>query len=427
MKRLLLLALLMVPFLAFAQEQQGAKQTYSIEIDAKSLTPVQTDALSGVAIDKIGRDSSQRPCARIKMHINRMTRKEIDQLIVKPIGGNIEVMKKVVAAEGNGLIIELTAKQPTRFYLHHDKYGDSNEVSLNLEGNKEYRINAQLNYLHTIFVGSNTVNADVYIDDEFKGKINSDYSLTINDVIPGQHKIRVQDGSLRKEEMVEVSGSRLSFRIELDQAIPPTKPPVQHKPSRVSPIKPEKFTMEMGAIFGTNCGFHLDFTTSYLLIGAGVDWVTIIPKITKNSVLVNSGYIGNFSKKTTINLSGSCTNIFLDIGGYFKYFSVSCQVGVLCGTVVERLSLYDGSGYGIKDGDIDEYWGSYIQKSFTHSTSNKELHMTLTPQIKGYIPLGRKSSTLGNFSISLGLGYTFVPTLGCCAGLSGNLGWHIRF
>ena len=106
----------------------GENQTQSLEIDASSFRAVQTDALSGVAIDKIGLDLSRRPCARLKMHVNRMTREEIAGLTVKVIGGNVIVMRSEVASEGNGLIIELTAKSPTRFYLHHDTFGDSNEI-----------------------------------------------------------------------------------------------------------------------------------------------------------------------------------------------------------------------------------------------------------------------------------------------------------
>lgn len=187
-----------------------------------------------------------------------------------------------------------------------------------------------------------------------------------------------------------------------------------------NPLEPESFTMEFGLIGGTNLGVSMDFTASYFLIGFGVDWIMITPERTKTTNLVNSGYTGNFTKQTTTKLSGSCTNVFLDLGAYFKYFSVSCQLGLLCGTTVDRTSLYNGSGYGLVDGDLNEYWGSYAQRSFANSTSDKELHMTLTPQVKGYIPIG-------NYSISLGLGYTFIPTLGYSAGLSGNLGFHIRF
>ena len=216
MKRFLLaiLTLLLLPLATFAQER-----TYSIEIDAKSLAPVQTDPISGVMIDKINPDRSQRPCARIKIHINRMSRDEISELSVKAIGGNVEVMRQIVARQGNGLILELTAKDPTRFYLHHPKYGDSNEVSLALEGDKEYRLEAQLNYMHGVVISSNTINAEVYLDNEFKGRIGDNYTLSISEVLPGAHKIRIQDGSLKTETDVEVSSSSFSFRVELNQAL----------------------------------------------------------------------------------------------------------------------------------------------------------------------------------------------------------------
>lgn len=197
---------------------QSTTQQHSIEIDAKSFTPVQTDALSGVAIDKIGKDNSNRECARIKMRFQRMTAEEIGELQVRPRGGNVEVMKCVVADEGNGLIIELTAKEPTRFYLTHPKYGDSNEVSLNLEGNKEYKINAVLLYLQSIVVESNVVGADVYIDNEYKGQTNDTFKLTVNDIINGEHTLRVLLGSYEVVQTILVTGKEIHFKAEIEQA-----------------------------------------------------------------------------------------------------------------------------------------------------------------------------------------------------------------
>ena len=190
----------------------------SIEIDEKSFAPVQTDAISGVAIDKIGKDHSQRECARIKMRINRMTAAEIGEISVRPRGGNVEVMKCVVAGEGNGLIIELTAKEPTRFYITHPKYGDSNEVSLNLEGNKEYRINAELRAFQSIVVESNIVGADVYIDEIFKGQIGDDYRLTISNISRGEHSLRVVHGAQQLNELIDVSDTSIHFRANLNTA-----------------------------------------------------------------------------------------------------------------------------------------------------------------------------------------------------------------
>ena len=202
---------------AHAQTQtQQQTQQHSIIIDEQSFAPVQTDVMSGVAIDKIQPDNSRRPCARIKMHVNRMTREEIDGIVVQPIGGSVVVMKQIVAAEGNGLIVELTAKQPTRFYLHHDKYGDSNEVSLNLEGDKEYRLSAQLNIAYPIFINTNVVDAEIYIDGSFKGRTDSNYTLTVKDIQPGKHTLKIQHGTDIAEQDIEVTSDNLAFRIEVN-------------------------------------------------------------------------------------------------------------------------------------------------------------------------------------------------------------------
>ncbi|MBQ2703812.1 MAG: hypothetical protein IJF63_08160, partial [Alistipes sp.] len=106
MRRVILMALAaLMANIAIAQEAK-----HLLEIDATSFRPVQTDALSGVAIDKIELDRSKRPCARIKLHVNRMTPEQINQIQVMPIGGNVIVMKRNLAVEGTGLIIEMTAK-----------------------------------------------------------------------------------------------------------------------------------------------------------------------------------------------------------------------------------------------------------------------------------------------------------------------------
>ena len=213
MRYILTLIISLLPLTLWAQTQE-----HSIEIDASSFAPVQTDAISGVAIDKIGKDHSQRECARIKMRINRMTAAEIGEISVRPRGGNVEIMKCVVAGEGNGLIIELTAKEPTRFYLSHPKYGDSNEVSLNLEGNREYKINAELRHLQSIVVESNVEGADVYIDNEYKGQTNDTFKLTVNDMIHGEHTLRVLLGSYEVVQTILVTGTDIHFKAEIEQA-----------------------------------------------------------------------------------------------------------------------------------------------------------------------------------------------------------------
>ena len=208
-----LLCVLLFAFVSFCATAQNAKNV--LEIDPASFRPVQTGTLSGVAIDKIAKDRSQRECARIKLHVNRMTREEIEQLQVHIIGGMVALTKRELAYEGNGLIIEMTAKPQTRFYLHHDKYGDSNEVTVDLEGNKEYFLDAQLDLLLSIVVSSNVKGADVYLDDVYKGQTGEDYMCGIADVLPGMHKIRLKHGAATTEKSFDVNSENFSFRLEL--------------------------------------------------------------------------------------------------------------------------------------------------------------------------------------------------------------------
>ena len=212
MKKLLIFFLCLVaPLFAMAQMQR------SLEIDAQSFAPVQQGALSGVAIDKISPDPSKRPCARIKMHINRMKREEIAELKVITTGG-IAITKRIVATEGNGLIIELTAKPETRFYLHHDKYGDSNEVNLALEGNKEYRLNAELSVQQSIIINGGVEGAEIYLDGEYKGITNSAAELTMEGITMGSQKVRVVHGSAVTESDIDVTTTSIHFRVEVNTA-----------------------------------------------------------------------------------------------------------------------------------------------------------------------------------------------------------------
>ena len=206
MKRLL--ALLSILFVSFSVAAQAEK---SIVIDQKSFRPVQVDMLTGVGVDEIMVDSSRRPCARIKMKINRMTRAEIDQIEVK-IATNNQLTKCRTADYDTGLIIEMTAKAQSRFYLYHPEFGESNEVSLNLEPNKEYYIEAYLNQSFSIVVNSNVAGADVYLDNNYKGQTNSNLSLTVAEVMVGDHTLRLEYGNQRYEQKIAVNKSNIFFR-----------------------------------------------------------------------------------------------------------------------------------------------------------------------------------------------------------------------
>ncbi len=187
----------------------------SIIVDAASFRPVQTDALTGIAIDPIGLDGSKRPCTRLKMRINRMTREEIGELSFRLRGGVIDLRKQVVAHEGNGLIIEMTAYKNTVFYLQHPRFGMSNEVTISTEGNKEYYIEASLNQFYSIVIATNRPDADTYIDGHFVGRTNDDGMLTVDAILPGTHNVKMEYGTSSKEFAIDVNRKSIYFKQEL--------------------------------------------------------------------------------------------------------------------------------------------------------------------------------------------------------------------
>lgn len=191
-----LLLLLFASLLLLCGSVSAQTSTQMIQLDQSSFRPTYTDALTGVNIDPIGKDSSRRPCARIKVHVNRMTREDINQIELRIVTNN-EQIKCKTADYDNGLIIELTAKPDTRFYFHHDKFGDSNEVLVNLEADKEYRMEAFLNILYPITVQSNASDVEVYIDENFVGVTGENRRLGIQEVLPGKHHLYCRRGDIR--------------------------------------------------------------------------------------------------------------------------------------------------------------------------------------------------------------------------------------
>ena len=213
-----------------------AQMENSIIIDHKSFRSVQSDALTGVAVDAIGVDDSRRPCARIKVKINRMTREDIDNIAVKIITNN-QLTKCKTAAYENGLILEMTAKPETRFYFNHPLYGESNEVNLALEPNKEYYIAAYLNQQLSITVISDVVGADIYLDDIFVGQTNANRMLTVHNVTPEKHVLRVEYSGRCVAKAISVNSDNLAFM----QDILSVEQSIKREP-QMAKVKPESET-----------------------------------------------------------------------------------------------------------------------------------------------------------------------------------------
>lgn len=208
MKRLF--TLLIAALLATTVAAQDSNNVLKIDESTFCPEPIEFN------IDKIGLDRSKNPCSRIKMKVHRMTREDIGELSIRFRNATIELMKRQVSTGGDALVFEMTAKKEVRFYLRHPKYGESNEVSLKIEPNKVYYIEASLNQLNSIIVTANAADVDVYIDDAYMGKTNKDYSLTIDDVLPGDHTLRLQYGSSTHEQKINVQKGNILFRGEVD-------------------------------------------------------------------------------------------------------------------------------------------------------------------------------------------------------------------
>ena len=193
-----------------------AQMTNSIVLDSRSFRAVQTDALTGANVDPIGLDHSRQACARIKIKFDRMNRAQVDALMVKVISNTDLTKQKVADYFENVLILEMTAKPNTRFYVVSPDFGESNEVTLNLEGNREYEMYANLNQTYSIVVNSNVVGADVYLNGVFKGQINDNLSCTISDVIIGEHTLKVVYGASSNEKMINVNKNSIFFRQTVD-------------------------------------------------------------------------------------------------------------------------------------------------------------------------------------------------------------------
>ncbi len=192
-----------------------AQTENSIVVDVGSLRAVQTDALTGVNIDPIGTDSKRQPCARVKIKFDRMSREQVDALEVVLRTNNELIKQKVAQYYDNVLILELTAKPQTRLYFAHPEFGVSNEIAIDLEPNCEYEMLANLNQIFNIVVMSNTPDAEVFVDGNFKGKTDADSQLYISSVAAGKHRLRLQFGTIVTEQVVTVSSSSIAFRQDI--------------------------------------------------------------------------------------------------------------------------------------------------------------------------------------------------------------------
>ena len=195
-----------------------AQVEHSIILDQSSFRKVNTDALTGVNVDPIRKDSSRNACARVKIKFANMSRAEIDALSIK-FRSNTDLARQEVAQYfDNVLILEITAKPNTRFYVQSPDYGQSNEVTLNLDGDCEYEMQARLNQNFSIIVDSNVAGADVYIDGIKKARTDANKRATIKEVMIGEHTLKVTCNGVSAEQKIVVNGDNILFKLDVNIA-----------------------------------------------------------------------------------------------------------------------------------------------------------------------------------------------------------------
>ena len=195
-----------------------AQEDFPIVIEQETFRKVNADALTGVNIDPIAKDLSRNACARVKIKFANMTRAEIDALEIK-FQSNTDLARQEVAQYfDNVLILEMTAKPMTRFFVKHPTLGESNEVRLNLEGDCEYEMMAHLNQRFSIIVESSVAGADVLIDGVKKAVTDSSFRATIDDVMVGSHNLKLSYNGITAEQTIEVKKGSISFHLDVDQS-----------------------------------------------------------------------------------------------------------------------------------------------------------------------------------------------------------------
>ena len=195
-----------------------AQEDFPIVIEQDTFRKVNADALTGVNIDPIAKDLSRNACARVKIKFANMTRAEIDALEIK-FQTNTDLARQEVAQYfDNVLILEMTAKPMTRFFVKHPTLGESNEVRLNLEGDCEYEMMAHLNQRFSIIVESSVAGADVLIDGVKKAVTDSSFRATIDDVMVGSHNLKLSYNGIAAEQTIEVKKGSISFHLDVDKS-----------------------------------------------------------------------------------------------------------------------------------------------------------------------------------------------------------------
>ena len=226
-----------------------AEEEYPIILDQSSVRKMTNLGLDNANIDPIRKDLSRNACARVKIRFANMSRAEVDALRIQ-FRSNTDLARQEVGYYDNILILEMTAKPTTRFYVQSDTYGQSNEVSLNLEGNCVYEMEARLNLAFSIVVNSNVEGAEVYIDNIFMSRTDANHKATISGIFIGSHTLKLVYGGVNYEQQINVNKSSIQFNqnVNIAAAEPQFVVFIVEPKSAVVTINNQPYSLDDGAM-----------------------------------------------------------------------------------------------------------------------------------------------------------------------------------
>ena len=96
-----------------------------------------------------------------------------------------------------------------------------------------------------LLIASTPGGAQVYVDDEFKGKTNAEGRLRISNLAVGEHRIRLSlDGYRDREEKMSLEAGAMTYRTDLEALTPSALAPPSARPAQLAPAAATKAAEE---------------------------------------------------------------------------------------------------------------------------------------------------------------------------------------
>jgi hypothetical protein len=163
----------------------------------------------------------------------------------------------------------------------------------------------------TLLIGSTPGGAQVYVDDEFAGKTNTEGRLKVSNLAVGEHRVRLSaDGYRDREEKMNLAAGTMTYRTDLE-ALKPHAPAHPGEPAPVAATKVVEEPMKGMEPESTGVVYLLDSTDQPL------------KPLPKETAQVVSGRKGLTGGKGSVQIPGSASSFRFKSGKDLE-FVVKC-------------------------------------------------------------------------------------------------------